>query len=113
VTPDLLFGVLGNRIRREILSLTADEEWCISDLAAELKIGQPGMTRHVKKLSEAGLVEKRDSLAEGGGKVTAVRANVPELERLVTAAVRACHPYGIDSFVFKAEAGGEETRTWK
>jgi DNA-binding transcriptional ArsR family regulator len=48
--------------RREILDLLRAGERSVNDLVARLKISQPGVSKHLRVLREAGLVEVR---AEG------------------------------------------------
>jgi DNA-binding transcriptional ArsR family regulator len=53
------FDVLAEPTRRRILDLTRDEERSVSDLVAQLGISQPGVSKHLKLLRDAGLVEVR------------------------------------------------------
>lgn len=107
-----LFNALASRRRRLALALTANDGWCVTDLAAEAGVSQPTMSRHLKGLADMGLVAMEGSLAEGGGRVVGVRAQVPELERQLAEALKACHPYGLVEVTFRT-GEGEETRTWK
>jgi DNA-binding transcriptional ArsR family regulator len=45
--------------RREILDLLRDGERSVNDLVARLQLSQPGVSKHLKVLREAGLVEVR------------------------------------------------------
>jgi DNA-binding transcriptional ArsR family regulator len=45
--------------RRQILDLLRGGERSVSDLVARLRLSQPGVSKHLKVLREAGLVEVR------------------------------------------------------
>jgi DNA-binding transcriptional ArsR family regulator len=45
--------------RRRILDLLLDRERPVGDLVAQLGAGQPGVSKHLRVLREAGLVEVR------------------------------------------------------
>ena len=53
------FDVLAEPTRRRILDLIRDEERPVNDLVARLDISQPGVSKHLRVLREAGLVEVR------------------------------------------------------
>jgi DNA-binding transcriptional ArsR family regulator len=53
------FDVLAEPTRRRILDLIRDEERPVGDLVAKLDISQPGVSKHLRVLREAGLVEVR------------------------------------------------------
>lgn len=53
------FEVLAEPNRRRILDLLRVEERPVGDLVAELKVSQPGVSKHLRVLREAGLVEAR------------------------------------------------------
>jgi DNA-binding transcriptional ArsR family regulator len=53
------FEVLGEESRRRILDLLAQEERQVGDLVALLSLSQPAVSKHLKVLREAGLVESR------------------------------------------------------
>jgi len=53
------FEVLGEATRRRILDLLAEEERPVGDLVAMLSLSQPAVSKHLKVLREAGLVESR------------------------------------------------------
>jgi DNA-binding transcriptional ArsR family regulator len=53
------FEVLGEESRRRILDLLAQGERPVSDLFALLPLSQPAVSKHLKVLREAGLVESR------------------------------------------------------
>ena len=56
------FGALGDPHRREILNLLAEGDKPVHELAAALPISRPAVSRHLRLLKEAGLVDQR---AEG------------------------------------------------
>lgn len=53
------FDVLAEPTRRRILDLLRDEERPVNDLVRRLDISQPGVSKHLKVLRDAGLVEVR------------------------------------------------------
>ena len=53
------FEVLGEPRRREILDLLRDRERPVGELVARLELAQPTVSKHLKALREAGLVEVR------------------------------------------------------
>ena len=53
------FDVLAEPTRRRILDLIRDEERPVNELVATLAISQPGVSKHLRVLREAGLVEVR------------------------------------------------------
>jgi DNA-binding transcriptional ArsR family regulator len=53
------FEVLADPNRRRILELLRDEERPVGDLVAELRISQPGVSKHLRVLRTAGLVSVR------------------------------------------------------
>ena len=53
------FDVLAEPTRRRILDLLMRDEQPVGDLVATLSISQPGVSKHLRVLREAGLVEAR------------------------------------------------------
>jgi DNA-binding transcriptional ArsR family regulator len=53
------FDVLAEPTRRRILDLLIEHELPVGDLVATLDISQPGVSKHLRVLREAGLVEAR------------------------------------------------------
>lgn len=53
------FEVLAEESRRRILDLLVDEERPVGDLVEILSLSQPAVSKHLKVLREAGLVESR------------------------------------------------------
>ena len=53
------FDVLAEPTRRRILDLIRDEERPVNELVATLAISQPGVSKHLRVLRDAGLVEVR------------------------------------------------------
>ena len=69
--PDLALEALGNAERRRLVRLLADGAQSVGQLAAQLPISRPAVSRHLKQLERAGLVTH-----EGAG-----NRNVYRLER--------------------------------
>jgi DNA-binding transcriptional ArsR family regulator len=53
------FDVLAEPTRRRILDLLMEDERPVGDLVAALDISQPGVSKHLRVLRDAGLVEAR------------------------------------------------------
>ena len=53
------FDVLAEPTRRRILDLLRDDERPVNELVSTLKVSQPGVSKHLRVLREAGLVEAR------------------------------------------------------
>jgi DNA-binding transcriptional ArsR family regulator len=56
---DAAFAALADPTRRAILARLADGEATVQDLARPFPISQPAISRHLKVLEEAGLIETR------------------------------------------------------
>jgi DNA-binding transcriptional ArsR family regulator len=54
-----MFDVLAEPHRRRILDLLRDDERSVNDLVAEVGISQPSMSKHLRVLRDAGLVDVR------------------------------------------------------
>jgi DNA-binding transcriptional ArsR family regulator len=54
---DVVLEALGDRQRRAIVRMLADGPRPVHDLAAALPISRPAVSRHLRLLKEAGLVE--------------------------------------------------------
>ncbi len=66
-----LFDVISDPARRRILTLLATGERTAGDLVAALPMSQPGVSKHLKVLRDAGLVSVR---ADAQRRVYALRA---------------------------------------
>ena len=55
------FEALGDSNRREILALLRDGERSVSELTHALPISRPAVSRHLRRLKQAGLVTERPS----------------------------------------------------
>ncbi|GJL96059.1 MAG: transcriptional regulator [Hyphococcus sp.] len=55
---DAVFAALADPTRRAILSRLADGEASVNEIAAPFEISQPAVSRHLKVLERAGLVER-------------------------------------------------------
>src|SRR6201747_1377337 len=53
------FGIIAEPNRRAILSLLASSERSVSEIEHKLRMPQPSVSKHLKVLREAGLVEAR------------------------------------------------------
>jgi DNA-binding transcriptional ArsR family regulator len=53
------FDVLAEPTRRRILDLLREDESPVGELVTRLKVSQPGVSKHLRVLREAGLVEVR------------------------------------------------------
>jgi DNA-binding transcriptional ArsR family regulator len=53
------FDVLAEPTRRRILALLLDRERSVGDLVKRLKLSQPGVSKHLRVLRDAGLVSVR------------------------------------------------------
>jgi DNA-binding transcriptional ArsR family regulator len=70
---DAVFDALGEPVRRRILELLSDGPTPVGQLAARLPVGRPAVSKHLRVLSNAGLIEHRSAgtrnlymLAPGG-----------------------------------------------
>ena len=54
---DAVFEALGEPVRRRILELLGDGPQPVGDLAERLPVGRPAVSKHLRVLSEAGLVQ--------------------------------------------------------
>ena len=55
---DAIFSALADPTRRAILSRLADGEASVNEIAAPFEMSQPAVSRHLKVLERAGLVER-------------------------------------------------------
>ncbi len=55
---DVVFGALADPTRREILMRLMEGEASVNELAEPFSISQPAISRHLKVLERAGLVER-------------------------------------------------------
>ena len=53
------FAALAEPSRRQILDLLRERERSVNELVADLGLSQPGVSKHLRVLREAGLVEAR------------------------------------------------------
>jgi len=56
---DTVFGALADPTRRRILARLAAGEAPVSEIAAPFRISAPAVSRHLKVLEQAGLIERR------------------------------------------------------
>jgi DNA-binding IclR family transcriptional regulator len=72
-TAEAVFDALGEPVRRRILELLHDGPTAVGQLAERLPVGRPAVSKHLRVLTNAGLVEHRSAgtrnlyvLAPGG-----------------------------------------------
>lgn len=58
---ELPFAVLADPTRRRLVELLHGGERSVNDLVAAVDVAQPGVSRHLRILAEAGLVTKRSA----------------------------------------------------
>ncbi|UFN46994.1 metalloregulator ArsR/SmtB family transcription factor [Roseomonas sp. OT10] len=82
--------------RLRLLALCARGAWCVSDLCAVLGQSQPRLSRHLRLLTEAGLLERTPEgsnayfqIPAGAGLVRALLARLPEEDAQLAADRRA------------------------
>ena len=56
---DLVFDALGDPVRRRIVELLREGPSPVGQLAERLPVGRPAVSKHLRVLSNAGLVEHR------------------------------------------------------
>ena len=56
---DAVFSALGDATRRSILARLRDREATVGELAAPLKMSLPAVSKHLRKLENAGLLKRR------------------------------------------------------
>jgi len=54
---DQIFDALGEPVRRRILELLRDGPAPVTELASRLPVGRPAVSKHLRVLSDAGLVD--------------------------------------------------------
>ena len=72
------WDALGDPHRRTILRLLGERERSVGELADELPISRPAVSRHLRLLREAGLVREE---ARGTRRIYALRAEGPDAIR--------------------------------
>lgn len=58
---ELPFAVLADPTRRRLVEILHDGERSVNELVGKLGIAQPGVSRHLRILGEAGLVTRRSA----------------------------------------------------
>lgn len=56
-----VFAILADPTRRRLVEILHDGESSVNDLVEAVEIAQPGVSRHLKILSEAGMVQRRSA----------------------------------------------------
>src|SRR6202021_2162849 len=57
----MVFDALGEPVRRRILELLHDGPTPVGEPAARLPVGRPAVSKHLRVLSDAGLIEHRSA----------------------------------------------------
>ena len=70
VTPMHAFDALGNPVRREILRNLQSSPLAVGELAARFPVSRPAISRHLRVLEDAGLVDHRQ---RGAASIYAIR----------------------------------------
>src|ERR1700728_868872 len=60
-TADAVFDALGEPVRRRILELLASGPTPVGELAEQLPVGRPAVSKHLRLLTDAGLIEHRQA----------------------------------------------------
>ncbi|MFT6582905.1 MAG: DNA-binding transcriptional ArsR family regulator [Alphaproteobacteria bacterium] len=55
---DAIFSALADPTRRAILSRLVEGQACVTEIAAPFEMSQPAISRHLKVLERAGLIER-------------------------------------------------------
>jgi DNA-binding transcriptional ArsR family regulator len=58
-SADVVFDALGEPVRRRILELLREGPTTVGRLADRLPVGRPAVSKHLRVLSDAGLIEHR------------------------------------------------------
>ena len=60
-SADVVFDALGEPVRRRILELLREGPTPVGQLAERLPVGRPAVSKHLRVLSDAGLIEHRSA----------------------------------------------------
>src|ERR1700761_4290735 len=60
-SADVVFDALGEPVRRRILELLSQGPTPVGRLADRLPVGRPAVSKHLRELSNAGLIEHRSA----------------------------------------------------
>jgi DNA-binding transcriptional ArsR family regulator len=107
---DRIFDALGEPIRRRILELLREGPVAVGVLAAQLPVGRPAVSKHLRLLSGAGLVEHR---SVGTKNLYALAPlGLVEAHRWLVAiwGIDLSSPSYADSVADRADSGGRSTR---
>ncbi|MCZ8511940.1 metalloregulator ArsR/SmtB family transcription factor [Paenibacillus filicis] len=54
-----MFKLLGDKTRLTIVALLKEKELCVCDIVGAVGISQPGVSQHLRKLKDGGLVNEQ------------------------------------------------------
>lgn len=89
---DRIFGALANPTRRAILASLTEGEHTVLGLVGKFEISQPGITKHLNVLENAGLIERRK---EGRTRICVMDPNALEG---ASSWIEQCRKYWEESF---------------
>lgn len=89
---DLVFGALANATRRAILRILSAADQTVLELVDKFEMSQPAITKHLKILERAGLIQKRK---EGRYRVCELQ---PEALDAASEWVTTCRQHWEESF---------------
>jgi DNA-binding transcriptional ArsR family regulator len=90
-----IFAVVDDPVRRGLMEALAAEPQAVKDLVARFPISQPAISRHLRVLREAGLVETME--LGGDGRLRVYRL-APEPLRELTGWVESFWQHKLDDF---------------
>jgi DNA-binding transcriptional ArsR family regulator len=104
---DAVLQALGDRHRRTVLEILRDHSATAGELAAALPVARPGVSRHLRVLREAGLVDVRH---EGQRRIYSLRPEaLIEVDEWL-AAYRALWQNRLDALNTEITRGKRERR---
>ena len=73
---DLIFHALADRTRRQLLNQVQKQSLCVTDMAANYDMSLNAVSKHIKVLEKAGLIERQVD-----GRIHYCQANPKELQK--------------------------------
>lgn len=108
---DRTFHALSDKVRRDVVLLLGDEPRRASELADALALPRPAMSKHLKVLREAGLVEEREDREDARARVYRLRRESIEGAREWLGEVEAFWGAQLDAFKAHVEAKSAPKRS--